>query len=183
MKYTVALLSALALVQASPYPRPQGVTSAIAPKAPPPSGCMTDYSTSFGVVAQNITASAAGKASVTQLSDGQPQASTKASAPVSQISDGQPQASTGSVTKPAPAPVSQISDGQPQASTGAPKSTAAPITQISDGQPQASTGAAPKPAPISQISDGQPQAPTKTMPAVTQIGDGSLLLFHRMISF
>ncbi|KEF59655.1 uncharacterized protein A1O9_04501, partial [Exophiala aquamarina CBS 119918] len=43
-------------------------------------------------------------ASVTQLSDGQPQASTVV---VSQISDGQPQATTG-------VPVSQISDGQPQ---------------------------------------------------------------------
>ena len=59
---------------------------------------------------------------VSEISDGQPQAST--AAPISQISDGQPQAPTAT-------PVSQISDGQPQAPTGT------PVTQISDGQPQA----------------------------------------------
>jgi len=72
---------------------------------------------------------------VSQISDGQPQASSPAV--VTQISDGQPQASAPVVT--------QISDGQPQAS-------APVVTQISDGQPQAS-------APlVTQISDGQPQA-------------------------
>jgi len=106
-------------------------------------------------------------ASVSQISDGQPQAST---AVVSQISDGQPQATTGVA-------ISQISDGQPQAPTGVPITqisdgqpqapTGVPITQISDGQPQAPTG-----SPITQISDGQPQAPTGV--AVTQISDGQV---------
>ncbi|KAF2689607.1 hypothetical protein K458DRAFT_439871 [Lentithecium fluviatile CBS 122367] len=88
---------------------------------------------------------------VSQITDGQPQAPTSG-APVSQISDGQPQAPTG-------VPVSQISDGQPQAPTGV------PVSQISDGQPQAPTG-----VPVSQIPDGQPQAPTG--PVITQISDG-----------
>jgi len=79
---------------------------------------------------------------VTQISDGQPQATT--GNPVTQIGDGQPQAPTGN-------PVTQIGDGQPQAPTGN------PVTQISDGQPQAPTG-----NPVTQISDGQPQAPYTT---------------------
>lgn len=88
-----------------------------------------------------------GTSGVSQIPDGQPQAT---SAAVTQISDGQPQAST-------PGPVvTQISDGQPQASSPV-------VTQISDGQPQAS-------APVvTQISDGQPQA---SAPLVTQISDG-----------
>lgn len=121
---------------------------------------------------------------ITQISDGQPQQPTNA--PVSQISDGQPQVPTGG------APVSQISDGQPQVPTGAPVSqisdgqpqvpTGAPVSQISDGQPQVPTGApvsqisdgqpqVPTGAPVSQISDGQPQVPT-VGPPVTQISDG-----------
>jgi len=87
---------------------------------------------------------------VTQIGDGQPQATT--GNPITQIGDGQPQAPTGN-------PVTQIGDGQPQAPTGV------PVTQISDGQPQAPTG-----TPVTQISDGQPQAPTGT--PVTQISDG-----------
>ena len=82
---------------------------------------------------------------VTQISDGQPQAST-AVIPVTQISDGQIQAST------AVAPVTQISDGQVQAPTG--------CTQYVDGQPQCSS-AAPIPS-CTQIVDGQPQCPGST---------------------
>jgi len=103
-----------------------------------------------------------GTSGVSQIPDGQPQAT---SAAVTQISDGQPQAST-------PGPVvTQISDGQPQASSpvvtqisdGQPQASAPVVTQISDGQPQAS-------APVvTQISDGQPQA---SAPLVTQISDG-----------
>lgn len=79
---------------------------------------------------------------VSQITDGQPQATT--GVPVTQITDGQPQAPTGN-------PITQLTDGQPQAPTGT------PVTQISDGQPQAPTG-----TPITQISDGQPQAPVAT---------------------
>nr|POE65938.1 cell wall mannoprotein [Quercus suber] len=111
---------------------------------------------------------------ITQISDGQIQASTAVSQPITQISDGQIQAPTG-------APVTQISDGQIQAPTGSPVTqisdgqiqapTGAPVTQISDGQIQAPTG-----APVTQISDGQIQAPTSTMAVspITQISDGQI---------
>jgi len=109
-----------------------------------------------------------GIATVTEISDGQPQAPTGV---VSQISDGQPQAPTGVVT--------EISDGQPQAPTGVvteisdgqPQAPTGVVTEISDGQPQAPTG--PVGPVITQISDGQPQAPTNPGgPVVTQISDG-----------
>jgi hypothetical protein len=117
---------------------------------------------------------------VSQIPDGQPQATTAASklssAPaVSQLSDGQPQATTPAASPPAPKPsgpaVSQLSDGQPQATTPAaslpaPKPSGPAVSQLSDGQPQATTPAAsliaPKPSGpvVSQIVDGQPQATT-----------------------
>ncbi|KAK5136898.1 hypothetical protein LTR08_001820 [Meristemomyces frigidus] len=103
---------------------------------------------------------AAGANPVTQISDGQPQATTATGRPVSQLSDGQPQASISA------APVTQIGDGQPQA----PATTAAAVSQIGDGQPQAPVTTA---APVTQISDGQPQAPVATSVApVSQISDG-----------
>lgn len=135
------------------------------------------YSQSTGAqcIAIHIQAVKQG-AGVSQIPDGQPQASSAAPA-VSQIPDGQPQASS-----PAPA-VSQISDGQPQVtsppkpvvsqiSDGQPQVTAPPrpvVSQISDGQPQVT--APPKPV-VSQISDGQPQVPVNTLPLVSQISDG-----------
>lgn len=70
-------------------------------------------------------AAAAPAPAVTQITDGQVQASSAAVA-VTQITDGQIQASS------AAAPVTQISDGQVQAS-----SAAVPVSQISDGQVQA----------------------------------------------
>lgn len=133
------------------------------------------YSKSIGgqCIAIHIVAMMDGQGSgVTQISDGQPQASAPA---VSQISDGQPQASAPAVTQisdgqpqvtgsPAPA-VTQISDGQPQV-TGPP---APPVTQISDGQPQVTGPPAP---PVTQISDGQPQVTAPPAPPVTEISDG-----------
>lgn len=107
---------------------------------------------STGAAATQVSDGQPQATSVTQLSDGQPQATSVA---VTQISDGQPQASTG-------AAVTQISDGQVQATS------AAAVTQISDGQVQASTAAA-----VTQISDGQVQA-TTAAPAVTQISDGQV---------
>jgi hypothetical protein len=79
---------------------------------------------------------------------------------VSQISDGQVQASTAAATAAATgAPVSQIPDGQIQASTAA-----APVSQISDGQIQV----APTQAPVAQIPDGQIQAPYNNGTTPTQ---------------
>jgi hypothetical protein len=115
---------------------------------------------------------------VSQIPDGQPQATTAAPKPsssapaVSQIPDGQIQASTPAASPPAAPAVSQIPDGQPQATTPAAKPSGPVVSQIPDGQPQATTPAA-KPTPqattpaakptgpvVSQIPDGQPQATT-----------------------
>ncbi|KAF1851880.1 uncharacterized protein K460DRAFT_401881 [Cucurbitaria berberidis CBS 394.84] len=117
------------------------------------------YSQSTGAQCIPIHIQAVNKgASVSQVSDGQPQASS-AGPVVTQISDGQPQASSAGPV------VTQISDGQPQASAPA----GPVVSQISDGQPQAPTPVAPV---VSQISDGQPQAPTPVAPVVSQISDG-----------
>ncbi|KAK4974727.1 hypothetical protein LTR66_011064 [Elasticomyces elasticus] len=87
-----------------------------------------------------------------QLSDGQVTASAVSrlptASPVTQISDGQIQATTAK-------PVTQISDGQIQATRPTSSASARPVTQISDGQIQATTG-----RPVTQISDGQIQATT-----------------------
>jgi len=155
------------------------------------------YADSQGMQCQQIYIQAVnqGSGSASQISDGQPQATTPAASAtnaVSQISDGQPQATTPAAS--VPAVVSQISDGQPQATTPA-ASVPAVVSQISDGQPQAGTPApsasnivsqisdgpqAGTPAPsvsniVSQISDGQPQAGTPAPSAsnvVSQISDG-----------
>jgi len=104
---------------------------------------------------------------VSQISDGQPQAPSARPPVVSQISDGQPQAPRPTSRAPV---VSQISDGQPQAPR--PTSRAPVVSQISDGQPQAPRPTSRAPV-ISQISDGQPQAPIQTpRPVVSQISDG-----------
>ncbi|GAB7350198.1 hypothetical protein MBLNU459_g0858t1 [Dothideomycetes sp. NU459] len=100
---------------------------------------------------------AASAPAVSQITDGQLQATT---AVVSQISDGQIQATTGTAHV-----VTQISDGQIQATTGAHV-----VTQISDGQIQATTGTA---HVVTQISDGQIQATTGAA-VVTQISDGQI---------
>jgi len=120
------------------------------------------YSQSTGAQCSPIFITAVNKGGASQISDGQPQA-TSARPGVSQISDGQPQASSA-----ASQVVSQISDGQPQA----PSATSRVVSQISDGQPQAPTAMPMPTGPVvSQISDGQPQVPT-TMPVVSQISDG-----------
>ncbi|GAB7346189.1 hypothetical protein MBLNU457_4930t1 [Dothideomycetes sp. NU457] len=119
---------------------------------------------------------------VSQISDGQIQASTSAARPVTQISDGQIQASTAAASS--GRIVSQISDGQIQATTSAATSGRI-VSQISDGQIQATTspatGAATTGRIVSQISDGQIQATTSpasgaatTGRVVTQISDGQI---------
>ena len=136
-------------------------------------GGITDYASTFGIAVQPIaTPASVAKRAVSQIGDGQVQATTKTTstlapkAPISQIGDGQIQATT----KTQAAPVSQIGDGQIQATT---KTKAAPVSQIGDGQIQATTKT--QAAPVSQIGDGQIQATTKTQAApVSQIGDGQI---------
>lgn len=140
--------------------QPQGTT--VAPK---PTGCVVSQISDGQVQVTVCPTTVAPSCIVSQISDGQVQVTVcpTTAAPVSQISDGQIQATTTG------APVSQISDGQVQATTtGAPVSqisdgqvqatTGAPVSQISDGQVQATTLASS--APVSQISDGQIQATT-----------------------
>ncbi|CDO92319.1 unnamed protein product [Kluyveromyces dobzhanskii CBS 2104] len=155
---------------------------------------LTDYASTFGIAVIPVTTSvstgtssaasatatsSASKAkrdheAVSQIGDGQIQATTKTTAAaVSQIGDGQIQATT----KTTAAAVSQIGDGQIQATTKtlAPttKTTAAAVSQIGDGQIQATTKTTA--AAVSQIGDGQIQATTKTTaPGVSQIGDGQI---------
>merc|ERR1711964_565566 len=96
---------------------------------------------------------------VSQIGDGQPQATTAVNPPITQIGDGQVQGPTA----PSMPPVTQISDGQIQVPTGV------PVTQIGDGQVQVPTVA---PTPVTQISDGQVQVPTVAPTPITQISDG-----------
>ncbi|CAI5161525.1 CPS_HP_G0146960.mRNA.1.CDS.1 [Saccharomyces cerevisiae] len=144
-------------------------------------GGITDYSSTFGIAVEPIATTASSKAkraaAISQIGDGQIQATTKTTAAaVSQIGDGQIQATT----KTKAAAVSQIGDGQIQATTKttSAKTTAAAVSQIGDGQIQATTKT--KAAAVSQIGDGQVQATTKTTSAkttaaaVSQIGDGQI---------
>ncbi|CCH59546.1 hypothetical protein TBLA_0B07280 [Henningerozyma blattae CBS 6284] len=168
------------------------------------SGGVKNYSSSFGISVVPIATSLGvnQKNVVTQISDGQVQATTKASskpvmttAVVSQISDGQIQV-TG---KPSAAVVSQISDGQPQngdktitftkksttviavTMTGNPVTktvnvvTTQPVSQVGDGQVQTG-GAKATAGALSQIGDGQVQdcGAKATAGAVSQIGDGQV---------
>lgn len=79
----------------------------------------------------SVTSAAASATVACQIADGQAQDKTCTVAPITQIGDGQIQASTAAV------PITQIGDGQIQAPT-----KAAVITQIGDGQIQAPTKAA-----------------------------------------
>jgi len=85
-------------------------------------------------------------AGVSQVTDGQIQATTGTAAVVTQITDGQIQATTGVV-------VSQITDGQLQAAT-----SAAVVSQISDGQIQAATTSAAVPSSTAAVSGGATSA-------------------------
>ena len=175
------------------------------------SGATSDYSSSFGIAIEPITtgslaptstssAKASSKAKrdvVSQITDGQVQATTKptgkpsskapekpkGTAPaVSQITDGQVQATTKTLApaakpKPTTNAASQSGDGQVQATTGTaapapkPKPTTNAASQIGDGQVQATTGTEkPKTSAASQISDGQIQATTGSASAAKATG-------------
>ncbi|KAF0278641.1 hypothetical protein FOG50_00509 [Hanseniaspora uvarum] len=128
------------------------------------SGATTDYATSFGIAVEPIStgsyasyyassssaATQAKRDAISQISDGQIQATTNTkttqhtttAAAVSQITDGQIQATTKTETTKhttTEAAVSQITDGQVQATTKTTSSTEAAASQITDGQIQATT--------------------------------------------
>lgn len=152
----------------------QAVTAIISAPGSTPSGCALSESGVFGIQVVKAAGAAARKRQVTQIGDGQVQASS--AKPVTQIGDGQVQASTAVPAK----PVTQIGDGQIQASTAVP---AVPVTQIGDGQIQASSAVPAR--PVTAIADGQIQAPAGPVTVtvtqnncmaspVTQIGDGQI---------
>ncbi|AJS48928.1 AFH_G0032300.mRNA.1.CDS.1 [Saccharomyces cerevisiae] len=175
MQYKKSLVaSALVATSLAAY-APKDPWSILTPSATYKGG-ITDYSSTFGIAVEPIATTASSKAkraaAISQIGDGQIQATTKTTAAaVSQIGDGQIQATT----KTKAAAVSQIGDGQIQATTKttSAKTTAAAVSQIGDGQIQATTKT--KAAAVSQIGDGQIQATTKTTAAaVSQIGDGQI---------
>ena len=157
MQYKKSLVaSALVATSLAAY-APKDPWSTLTPSATYKGG-ITDYSSTFGIAVEPIATTASSKAkraaAISQIGDGQIQATTKTTAAaVSQIGDGQIQATT----KTKAAAVSQIGDGQIQATT---KTTAAAVSQIGDGQIQATTNTTV--APVSQITDGQIQATTLT---------------------
>ncbi|CAI4596529.1 BAM_G0031600.mRNA.1.CDS.1 [Saccharomyces cerevisiae] len=175
MQYKKSLVaSALVATSLAAY-APKDPWSTLTPSATYKGG-ITDYSSTFGIAVEPIATTASSKAkraaAISQIGDGQIQATTKTTAAaVSQIGDGQIQATT----KTKAAAVSQIGDGQIQATT---KTKAAAVSQIGDGQIQATTkttSAKTTAAAVSQIDDGQIQATTKTTAAaVSQIGDGQI---------
>ncbi|AJS41734.1 Pir1p [Saccharomyces cerevisiae YJM1208] len=175
MQYKKSLVaSALVTTSLAAY-APKDPWSTLTPSATYKGG-ITDYSSTFGIAVEPIATTASSKAkraaAISQIGDGQIQATTKTTAAaVSQIGDGQIQATT----KTKAAAVSQIGDGQIQATTKttSAKTTAAAVSQIGDGQIQATTKTTA--AAVSQIGDGQIQATTKTTAAaVSQIGDGQI---------
>ncbi|AJS32176.1 CIH_HP2_G0030600.mRNA.1.CDS.1 [Saccharomyces cerevisiae] len=175
MQYKKSLVaSALVATSLAAY-APKDPWSTLTPSATYKGG-ITDYSSTFGIAVEPIATTASSKAkraaAISQIGDGQIQATTKTTAAaVSQIGDGQIQATT----KTKAAAVSQIGDGQIQATTKttSAKTTAAAVSQIGDGQIQATTKTTA--AAVSQIGDGQIQATTKTTAAaVSQIGDGQI---------
>ncbi|CAI8494683.1 unnamed protein product [Hanseniaspora opuntiae] len=170
------------------------------------SGATTEYNTSFGIAVQPIStgsyasyyasssssATNAKRDAISQISDGQIQATTKTTTTkssttaqaVSQITDGQIQATTKTTTVKSSTTaeaVSQITDGQIQATTKTETTksatTAEAVSQITDGQVQATTKTSSTEAAVSQITDGQVQATTKTSStetAASQITDGQI---------
>ena len=175
MQYKKSLVaSALVATSLAAY-APKDPWSTLTPSATYKGG-ITDYSSTFGIAVEPIATTASSKAkraaAISQIGDGQIQATTKTTAAaVSQIGDGQIQATT----KTKAAAVSQIGDGQIQATTKttSAKTTAAAVSQIGDGQIQATTKTTA--AAVSQIGDGQIQATTNTTVApVSQITDGQI---------
>lgn len=67
MQYALALLAAVAVVKASPFP--QAVTAAISPTGSAPPGCSPTFSGSFGIAVMNVSTSAVQKRQVTQLTE------------------------------------------------------------------------------------------------------------------
>ena len=167
---------------------PQGVTSAISPSAPVPSGCRLDFPSTFGLAVVSAGQPVVGAGGPSGSPSGSPSSAPGPSAAgvATQSPDGQLGPKSSSITPtptPTPTPqppVAQISDGQIQRQTT--PVPLPPVQQISDGQVQRQTTPVPLP-PVQQISDGQVQRQTTPVPAppvrptaapVQQISDGQV---------
>ncbi|CCK69358.1 uncharacterized protein KNAG_0C02470 [Huiozyma naganishii CBS 8797] len=129
---------------------------------------ISSYVSTFGIAVEPISgetssASQAKRDVISQITDGQIQATTSTKNAVSK----KPKTS-------AAAPVSQITDGQIQATTKTKNTVQAAASQITDGQVQATTQAKTTAAAASQITDGQVQATTKTTTGASQVNDGQV---------
>ncbi|KAG7898582.1 hypothetical protein KL935_004181 [Ogataea polymorpha] len=176
MKFSAAIFAAGAIaayVPSEPW-------STLTPSATLESAT-TDYTKTFGIAINKVISTSGAKAKrdvVTQIGDGQVQATTATAttaAVVSQIGDGQIQATT--ATPETAAVVTQIGDGQIQATTATSKAaetTANVVSQIGDGQIQATTATSAHKSVVSQIGDGQVQATTGTSSVASQITDGQV---------
>ncbi|KAH3678486.1 hypothetical protein WICMUC_001503 [Wickerhamomyces mucosus] len=193
MKYSIALslISSASLFLGAQAASTSEYWTTLTPSASAPEGAITDYTTTFGiaVVPQDSSSSSAGTTTtlarrdvISQVADGQIQASTSTASTVSsestvaaiisQIGDGQIQATTSTVAAESTVAdiISQIGDGQIQATTStASTSTTGVVSQISDGQVQAtSSSETTKTTSVaSQISDGQIQASSTTASSST----------------
>ncbi len=145
-----------------------GTSSTTAPSTTG-TGAVTSSTTAISQISDGQI-QATTKQVVSQIGDGQIQATTATKQVVSQIGDGQIQATT--ATKQV---VSQIGDGQIQATT-ATTATKQVVSQIGDGQIQATTATTATKAVVSQINDGQIQATTSTSTksVASQISDGQI---------
>ena len=174
MRSTTLSIATLALVaQSLAAYVPSEPWSTLTPSATFSGKHTTDYTKTFAISIDPIATPSSSSSSSA--------ANSKAKRDVvTQIGDGQIQATTSTsstFTKKTEAPViTQIGDGQIQATTATPKTEAPVITQIGDGQIQATTATPKTEAPVvTQIGDGQIQASTLTTATVaTQIGDGQI---------
>ena len=134
MQYKKTLASAALATTALAAYVPSEPWSTLTPSATYKSG-LTDYASTFGIAVEPITTGITSSSSSSATTT----ASKAKRDAVSQIGDGQIQATTKTTTtlsKKTAAAVSQIGDGQIQATT---KTTAAAVSQIGDGQVQATT--------------------------------------------
>jgi len=144
MQHILALLAAVAAVQAFP----QGVTTAHAPAAPAPSGCIHNHPEAFGLALVNIDqATSKAKRQVYEIVDGQLYVDGQLSVDgqITPIADGQVQAD-GQIQAQDPtfdpvAPVAQIDDSQIQPPFARRSEGHAPVGTIRDHQPQAAAPA------------------------------------------
>ena len=151
MQYKKTLASATLATAAMAAYVPSEPWSTLTPSATYKSG-LTSYASSFGIAVEPITTAINGTTYGLSSSSATSSISTASKAKrdaVSQIGDGQVQATT-ATKKSTAAAASQIADGQVQASTKKASATAA--SQITDGQVQATTKTA---SSAAQQTDGQ----------------------------